>query len=126
MSSSRLPGKIMADIEGHPMLFHIIERARRIMGIDDLVIATTTQRSDDLVEQWAKTNGVNVFRGSEEDVLKRYFDTALKYKADVVVRICADSPLFDPELTGKMVDSIINNNGDYAKLVNDQPSVNSG
>ena len=126
MSSSRLPGKIMADIEGHPMLFHIIERARRIMGIDDLVIATTTQRSDDLVEQWAKTNGVNVFRGSEEDVLKRYFDTALKYNADVVVRICADSPLFDPELTGKMIVALVENRGDYIALEKNQPSANSG
>ena len=116
----------MADIEGYPMLFHIVERTRRISGLDDLVIATTTQKSDDLVEQWAQTNGVNVFRGSEDDVLKRYYDAALENGGVIIVRICADSPLFDPGLVGKMIDSIIKNNGDYVKLANDQPSVNSG
>ena len=126
MSSSRLPGKIMADIEGYPMLFHIVERARRITEIDDLVIATTTQKSDDLVEQWAKTNGVNFFRGSGEDVLKRYFEAALKYNAGIVVRICADSPLFDPELTGKMIMALVENRGDYIALEKNKPSVNSG
>ena len=126
MSSSRLPGKIMADIEGYPMLFHIVERTRRISGLDDLVIATTTQKSDDLVEQWAQTNGVNVFRGSEDDVLKRYYDAALENGGVIIVRICADSPLFDPGLVGKMIDSIIKNNGDYVKLKKDEPSANSG
>src|SRR3990167_662447 len=126
MSSSRLPGKIMADICGKPMLYHVVERTREIKNINDIVIATTLGENDDITTKWAKENNVKVFRGSEDDVLKRYYDAALENRADIIVRICADSPLFDPGLVGKMIDSIIKNNGDYVKLANDQPSVSVG
>ena len=126
MSSSRLPGKIMEDICGKPMLHHIVDRTKKIANVDDIVVATTTNKSDDKVAKWAKTNNIKVFRGPEDDVLKRYFDAAQKYKADIIVRICADSPLFDPGLTKEMIGEIIKSDGDFVVLKDNQPSVSCG
>ncbi|MDP2692974.1 MAG: hypothetical protein Q8O88_05020, partial [bacterium] len=126
MNSSRLRGKIMANIEDHPMLYHIVERAKAIREVNEVVIATTVGKSDDVVLEWARANKCEAFRGSEEDVLKRFFDAASKYKADIIIRICADSPLFDPGLTSEMVRTIIKSDGDFVVLKNNQPSLNGG
>ncbi|MDO9300090.1 MAG: glycosyltransferase family protein [Anaerolineales bacterium] len=116
MSSSRLPGKILADIAGQPMLTRVFTRASRAQTLDEVIFATTTDASDDPVAEYCDFSGIPFTRGSLFDVLDRYYQTALQAKADVVVRITADCPVIDPDLID-----------DVAKAVSsDQLSVNSG
>ena len=97
MGSTRLPGKMMLPLAGKPMLFHVIERTKRIQGVDEIILATTTKRRDDVLVRLAKKNGIRVFRGPEEDVLKRFIGAAEKYTGEIILRINADCPLFDPQ-----------------------------
>ncbi len=98
MSSSRLPGKVMLEIAGYPMLQHVVERARRAMGIDQVVVATTTDPADDLLQQHCVAQGIPYFRGSHGDVLDRFYQAALEFRADAVIRLTADCPLLDSDL----------------------------
>ena len=96
MAASRLPGKVLLEIEGRPMLAWVVERTRRAATIDEVVVATTDSPADDAVEDYCLDQGYACFRGSQYDVLDRYYQAALQYKADVIVRITADCPLIDP------------------------------
>ena len=91
--SSRLPGKILLEIEGKTMLEHMIERVSKSKKLDKIVIATTNEKNDDAIVSLAKKLNVDYFRGSEEDVLERYYVACYQYKADIVVRLTSDSPL---------------------------------
>jgi len=93
----------MKDLFGKSVLAHVIERVNQIKSIDDIVIATTTLERDDIVEQEAVNQGVKVFRGSEEDVLGRYYHAAKKYHARSVVRITSDCPLIDPFISDEII-----------------------
>lgn len=97
-TSSRLPGKVLMDIAGKPMLQHVIERAKRIDGLDDIVVATTVNRGDDPIVALAEGQSVGCFRGSEDDVLGRLAGVVADYTVDVLVKITGDMPLLDPEL----------------------------
>lgn len=99
MSSSRLPGKVLQELGSKPILQHMIERARRTRWIEDVLVATTIDPSDDVLEQFCQAHGVRCFRGSLPDVLDRFYQAALLDKADVVVRLTGDCPLIDPEVT---------------------------
>lgn len=114
MGSTRLPGKVLADIHGCPMLWRVVQRARAAKTVDDVVVATTTEPSDDVIESFCRENKVNCFRGSESDVLDRYYQAARKYHADPVVRITADCPLIDSEVADKTVQAFLENRPDYA------------
>ncbi len=103
MGSSRLPAKVMKKIDGKSILEHIVNRVKQSKIIDDIIIATTTFDRDDIIADEAVRSGVNFFRGSEEDVLSRYYYSAKNNDIDVVVRITSDCPLIDP----KVMDSII-------------------
>lgn len=103
MSSSRLPGKVLLDIVGQPMLSRVFERVRRASSIDQVVVATTLESSDDAIENFCKERQYPCFRGSLQDVLDRYYQAARLFKADVVVRITADCPVIDPQLIDKTV-----------------------
>lgn len=107
MSSSRLPGKILADISGQPMLSRVMIRTSRAKTLDQIIFATTTDASDDPVAEYCDLAGLNYTRGSLFDVLDRYYQTALKAKADVVVRITADCPVIDSELIDDVVNTLI-------------------
>ena len=96
MASSRLPGKIMKEINGTPMLQWVVERAMMAEMIDDVVVASTTDASDDPVEQYCREQGWNIYRGSMYDVLDRFYQAALAFEGDLLVRITADCPLIDP------------------------------
>ncbi len=98
MGSSRLPGKVFADIGGKPMLQRVLDRLARSRSLDEVRVATTTQPADDAIERWCHEHDWPVTRGSEEDVLDRYMQAARESQADVVVRITSDCPLIDPEL----------------------------
>ncbi len=106
MSSSRLPGKILADIAGQPMLTRVYVRTSRATTLDEVVFATTTDASDDPVAEYCDFSGIPHTRGSLFDVLDRYYQAALQAKADVVVRITADCPVIDPELIDNVVRAV--------------------
>ena len=115
MGSSRLPGKVlMKSGNGMPILYHVINQLRHCSKVKNLVIATTTNQEDDEIEKFADNNSVNVFRGSEKDVLDRYFQCAKKYSFSTIVRITSDCPLIDPQIVDKVIERFFSGNYDYA------------
>ncbi|OGO19500.1 MAG: hypothetical protein A2Z14_04015 [Chloroflexi bacterium RBG_16_48_8] len=107
MGSSRLPGKILLDIAGLPMLARVVERVRRAETIDEVVVATTVEREDDVVAQYCQDQGYPYIRGDNLDVLKRYWQAAQTFKADIIVRITADCPLMDPRVVDRTVNAFL-------------------
>lgn len=102
MSSSRLPGKVLADIYGRPAVWHTATRARAAEGIDEVVVATSTDASDDPVAATCREAGIPVYRGSLADVLGRFHGAAVAHRAELVVRLTADCPMLDPEITAQV------------------------
>ena len=96
MSSSRLPGKVVIDIAGKPILQHMLDRVQRAKMLDGVVLATTTDPSDDILVQFCQRQSIPCYRGSLHDVLDRYYQAATQFNADVIVRLTADCPLIDP------------------------------
>jgi spore coat polysaccharide biosynthesis protein SpsF len=117
MTSSRLPGKVMRPILGRPTLELLIERLRRARRLDDIVVATTVNRTDDVLEELAKGLGVACFRGSEPDVLERVLGAARATGTDLIVEITADCPLIDPTVVDRLVDVFLANEYDYVSNV---------
>ena len=113
MSSSRLPGKILADITGQPMLQRVFIRTSRAATVNETIFATTTDSTDDPVEEYCDFSGILFMRGSLYDVLDRYYQTAKQAKADVVVRITADCPVIDPVLIDDVVNTLIDGKYDF-------------
>lgn len=107
MQSTRLPGKVLKEILEQPLIGYLIQRLKRSQRIDQIVIATSTEPADDLIAQYCQHHAVAFFRGSEVDVLARYFDSAKAYNADFIVRVCADSPLIDPVLVDELVEEFL-------------------
>ncbi|MCX6079758.1 MAG: glycosyltransferase family protein [Chloroflexi bacterium] len=103
MGSSRLPGKVLLDIAGRPMIQHVIERTRRVHALDTVVVATSNDHSDDPIADFCASLNVPCTRGSLHDVLDRYYQTAKTQEATVVVRITADCPMIDPDLIGETI-----------------------
>ena len=103
MTSTRLPGKVLLPLAGEPMLTRLVERLRRVQRADGIVIATTTNATDDPIAALCSQLGVPCHRGSEHDVLSRYADAARLHGADVVVRITSDCPLIDPSLIDQVI-----------------------
>lgn len=101
--STRLPGKVLLDLAGEPMLVRHVERVRRARTVDRVVVATTTEPADDAIVSLCAKWGWECFRGSEMDVLDRYYRTALALRADVVVRVTSDCPLIDPDVADRVV-----------------------
>ena len=114
MGSSRLPGKSMAQIEGRPMLWHVVQRVKRATLVDRVVVATSTNRADDSIADMCRQEGIPCHRGSENDVLDRFYGAARAEKAAWVVRITADCPLIDPEVIDRVVRRFQRGDLDYA------------
>jgi spore coat polysaccharide biosynthesis protein SpsF len=113
MSSSRLPGKILADIAGQPMLQRVFIRTSRSASVSQTLFATTTDPSDDPVAEYCDFSGIPFTRGSQFDVLDRYYQAAKSAKADVVVRITADCPVIDHELIDNVVNTLLEDEYDF-------------
>ena len=103
MGSSRLPGKVVRELAGRPMLEHIIARLQRVAGAQSLIVATTVENRDEVVAAIARRSGADCFRGGEGDVLGRYYDAARRFDLGIVVRVCADCPLIDPAVIDEML-----------------------
>ncbi len=114
MKSVRLPGKVLADVAGKPMLGRVVERANLALLSNGMVVATTEDPVDHLVEQYCHALGVPCFRGSESDVLKRYSQCARRFEADIIVRLTADCPLIDPSLIDEVIHTFLEASVDYA------------
>jgi spore coat polysaccharide biosynthesis protein SpsF len=109
MSSRRLPGKVLADLGGAPMLGRVVDRARAARRIDEVWVACTDRRVDDLIESYCRDAGVSLFRGSEGDVLDRFVGTMDQARGEVAVRLTADCPLLDPAVIDRVVDELVTN-----------------
>ncbi len=117
MGSSRLSGKVLADLAGRPALAWVVRAARAALGIDAVWVATSTAQADDAVAAWCDANSVPVFRGSERDVLDRYAGAARASGADIVVRITGDCPLLDPMVVAQTVRLRAHSGADYASNI---------
>ena len=106
-TSTRLPGKVLMDLAGRPMLAQQLRRLKRCRQADEIVVATTTNVTDDPVVALARSEGARWYRGSETDVLSRYVNAAREAKAEVVVRVTADCPLIDPEESDRVIEALI-------------------
>jgi len=113
MSSTRLPGKVLMEVMGRPLLSYQIERLRFSKRIDEIIIATTTNKEDHPVATLAKKEGLKVYRGSEDDVLDRYYQSAAEYNAENIMRLTADCPLIDPAVCDQVVEYYISSKLDY-------------
>lgn len=113
MSSTRLPGKVMMRIDGKPMLQYVVDRTMWAKSLSAVVVATSTDKSDDVIANYCKMQKIDYFRGSLEDVLGRYFHCAEKYSQDIVVRVTSDCPLIDGNLIDQGLKKFLKNGVDY-------------
>lgn len=113
MTSSRLPGKVMLEARGKPMIAHLIDRLRRAKSIDQVVLATTVNRADDCLVELARAMGIGHFRGSETDVMTRVIGAAESAGADIVVEITGDCPVIDPGIVEQTLQMFLHNDCDY-------------
>ena len=114
MGSTRLPGKVLKKINGVPLLKFQLDRVKAAKRLNKILIATTNKKEDDPVEQFCNDHKINCYRGSEDDVLSRYYESALSVKADVIVRLTADCPFVDPTLIDNVIDLYMKSEVDYA------------
>lgn len=110
MSSTRLPGKVLMDINGKPMLLRVIERIKHSKLNQKVIIATSTNKEDDVIYDFALKHSIDIYRGSQNDVLNRYFETAKFFKVDVIVRITSDCPLIDSNIIDKVIHTFLSVN----------------
>jgi spore coat polysaccharide biosynthesis protein SpsF len=113
MTSSRLPGKVLLQASGIPLLEHLVNRLLAVQSIDGIVLATTTNDSDDPLEEFARQMNINCFRGSELDVMERVIRAASSVNADVIVEITGDCPIIDSEIVEQAIRIYKYNNADY-------------
>lgn len=107
MTSTRLPGKVLKEVAGRPLLEYQIERLRRVRNAHEVVVATTKNATDDPIVDLCERLDVSVYRGSEQDVLQRYYETAVAHGADVVVRVTSDCPVIDPATVEALIDMFL-------------------
>jgi spore coat polysaccharide biosynthesis protein SpsF len=120
MGSTRLPGKVLMDLGGDTVLARVISRMHRCRVVDEVMVATSTSAPDDAIVNECSRLQCNVFRGSEQDVLDRYYRAAQQAQADAVVRITSDCPLIDPAISDRTIEAFVNAQPDYASNVLDR------
>jgi spore coat polysaccharide biosynthesis protein SpsF len=113
MTSTRLPGKVMKKVLGRPLLSYLIERVRCCKGIKNIILATTLNPEDDSIAEFSSNKGVNMFRGSENNVLERFHKAATMFNAKHIMRVTADCPLIDPDILYMLIEYYFAENLDY-------------
>ena len=127
MGSTRLPGKVMMNVENQkPVLYFVINQLQECKLIDKIIVATTTNEEDNQIVNYSKNLGIDYFRGSSKDVLDRYYQCAKKYSINTIVRIPSDKPLIDPEIVDNVVSVFNNNSYDYVTNFLSNPTFPSG
>jgi glutamate-1-semialdehyde aminotransferase/spore coat polysaccharide biosynthesis protein SpsF (cytidylyltransferase family) len=117
MGASRFPGKVLEFLNKKPVLHWVVDAVLLIPTIDQIVVATSDTEIDQPIADWCSKNQIAVFRGSESDVLSRFYVAAKEHNADVVVRITADCPLLDPNIVGQVLYLVVSGEVDYASNV---------
>ncbi|MDO8521851.1 MAG: glycosyltransferase family protein [bacterium] len=112
MSSTRLPGKVMLDLAGEPLLYRVVERVRRA-ECSEVVVATSVDASDDPVAELCNERGIKLYRGALDDVLDRYARAAQAFSADTIIRITSDCPLIDPDIIDRCIEAYRGGHYDY-------------
>ncbi len=125
MTSTRLPGKVLKQVLGKPLLSYLVERLSRVQRIDQIMVATTKNRTDDPIERLVTNLSIPVFRGSEANVLDRFYQAAKTVQAEHILRITADCPLIDPVLIDELIEFYHREKFDYASNC-DPPSLPDG
>lgn len=113
MGSTRLPGKTLREICGKPLLEHLVERVKASKFVEDVIIATTPEARDDVLVEFARGRGLRWCRGSEDDVLDRYYQAARQFGVETIVRVTPDCPLMDPRLLDTMIEVYRSGRYDY-------------
>ncbi|MBN2562043.1 MAG: hypothetical protein JXQ75_14045 [Phycisphaerae bacterium] len=114
MESERLPGKCLADLKGNPVLYHLVQRVlacKYIRGPRDIIVCTTQKRTDDALDVFCGKHGLRCFRGSEDDIVKRFHDAAVEYDIDLILESDGDDPLCDPSSMDRVLDYLIGHPG---------------
>jgi spore coat polysaccharide biosynthesis protein SpsF len=119
LGSKRFPRKVFANLAGKPMIWHLIERLKYSREINKIILATTDNQLDDDLSKWAETENVLCFRGSENNLLQRFYFTAKHYEADIIARVTADDPFKDPEIIDYLINVLLAN--DYDFVCNNNP-----
>ena len=105
MGAQRLPGKVLMEVGGRALLDYMVERVKQSKLIDQVIVATTMFSKDEPIVQWCQKNNIKFYRGDEEDVLSRYYETAKEYRASIIVRLTSDCPLID----FRIIDAVVQN-----------------
>lgn len=113
MGSERLPGKVMREVLGFPMITYTLDRVKQSKYIDEVVLATSNKPTEEPLVSYLTKNNYNIFRGSENDVLNRYIDAAKEYGGDIIVRVTGDCPLIDPAMLDHVITCYLTSNYDY-------------
>lgn len=113
LGATRLPGKVLLKIMGKTILEYVVERVRKAGTIGKIIVATTIEKEDSQIADLVNGMGVNLYRGSKDDVLDRFYNAAKSHKVRHMVRITADCPLIDPEIIDRVVDSYHQSGADY-------------
>lgn len=117
MTSSRLPGKVLRTLDyknGTSVLGSVVDRLKACKNLDQVIIATTVNKEDDPLVEYAKKEGIDYYRGSENDVLERFYGVATEFRLDNIVRITSDCPFLDPRVIDELVELFLNGNYEYA------------
>jgi len=117
MKSTRLPGKALLELAGRPMLWHVAERVKASLKVDQVVVATTSNPEDLAIELFCKEQNIACVRGSVEDVLDRVYQAAHEFPGDIIVRIPADKPLVDPALIDQCIEELERGGYDFVSNV---------
>ena len=125
VGSTRFPNKVMKEVAGKPLIQHLLDRLSKSEFIDKIVLGTSTSPENDEMDQYVSSLGFDVFRGSENDVLDRYYQAAKQFQPDVVVRITGDCPLIDYQVTDKVIQYFLDNDFDYVSNI-DPPTFPDG
>lgn len=118
MTSSRLPKKVMLRVKGKPLIYYLVNQIKNSKKLTKIIIATTTNKEDDEIVEYIKSLNIDVFRGSESDVLDRYYKCAQFYNEKIIVRITSDCPLIDPIVIDECIQKFEDGNFDYVSNIN--------
>lgn len=122
MDSTRLPGKALLSVLGKPLLAYLMERLAKCRKLTDVILATSTETTDDPLSDFARLHHITLYRGSKSDVLSRFYGAAVQFDATAVVRITGDCPLMDPALVDEVVDFGETSGADLARNIIDEPN----
>ena len=114
MTSSRLPGKVLMPVLGKPILYYLVERLKSITRVDGIILATTNNSEDNPLEDFARSNGIQHYRGSEDDVMLRVIEAVRSVNGNTIVEITGDCPILDTKIASQVISLYEDNNIKYA------------